>query len=90
MSDLSQKFEDAQERVKGLKSRPDSDALLELYSFYKQATAGDCNIPPPKGMFDLQGKAKHEAWSNRKGLSADKAMQQYIKLVDALVKRDHR
>lgn len=87
MADVSKLFADAQDRVKTLKTKPDNETLLELYSFYKQATEGDCNAPPPKGLFDVAGKAKHEAWSARKGLSSEKAMQQYVKLVDSLLKR---
>jgi diazepam-binding inhibitor (GABA receptor modulating acyl-CoA-binding protein) len=87
MADLSKQFADAQERVKTLKAKPDNETLLELYSFYKQATDGDVNIPPPKGMFDVAGKAKYEAWAARRGMTSDKAMQQYIKLVDSLLAR---
>jgi diazepam-binding inhibitor (GABA receptor modulator, acyl-CoA-binding protein) len=88
MADLANQFAEAQERVKTLKTKPDNDTLLELYSFYKQATEGDCNIPPPKGLFDIAGRAKYEAWIARKGLSNDKAMTQYIKLVNSLLARE--
>ena len=55
--DLSAKFEDAQKRVKELKSAPSNDELLELYAFYKQATVGDVSGSRP-GMLDLKGRAK--------------------------------
>jgi diazepam-binding inhibitor (GABA receptor modulating acyl-CoA-binding protein) len=53
-----------------------NEELLALYGLYKQATVGDVSGPKP-GMFDLKGKAKYEAWTERKGLSKEKAMERY-------------
>lgn len=78
-------FKSAQERVKTLKARPSNDTLLELYSLYKQGTEGDVQGKRP-GMLDLTGKAKFDAWTGRKGMSRDAAMQAYVALVDKLVK----
>jgi acyl-CoA-binding protein len=36
------------------------------------------------GMLDLKGKAKWEAWNNKKGLSKEAAMEAYIALVEKL------
>jgi diazepam-binding inhibitor (GABA receptor modulating acyl-CoA-binding protein) len=77
-------FDDAQERVKVLPQQP-ADVLLELYGLYKQATAGDVNTKRP-GMMDFKGRAKHDAWSSRKGLSKDEAMDKYVETVDRLLK----
>ncbi len=82
--ELPQRFEDAQQRVKTLKSAPSNDTLLELYALYKQATAGDVSGSRP-GMFDLKGRAKFDAWSGKKGVGKDKAMESYVALVDKLV-----
>ena len=41
MTTLEQQFTAAQKEVQSLAERPDNDTLLELYSFYKQATEGD-------------------------------------------------
>jgi len=60
-----------------------NEELLALYALYKQATVGDVSGPKP-GMFDLKGKAKYEAWNGKKGLTKDKAMQQYVALVKKL------
>ena len=30
------------------------------------------------GMFDMKGKAKHDAWTGRKGMSKEDAMKEYI------------
>ena len=75
-------FEAAAERAKGLPTQA-NDVLLELYSLYKQASAGDVSGDKP-GMFDFVGKAKYEAWELRQGMSRDDAMQAYIDLVDKL------
>ena len=76
-------FKDATKRVEKLSSRPSNDQLLDLYAFYKQATAGDVSGDRP-GMFDLKGRAKYDAWAKRKGTSKDDAMKKYVALVDKL------
>jgi acyl-CoA-binding protein len=78
------KFEDAQKRVKELKSAPSNDDLLELYALYKQATTGDVSGSRP-GMMDFKGRAKFDAWAKKKGVGKDRAMEDYVKLVDRLV-----
>jgi len=83
--DLSKRFEDAQARVKKLSATPANDTLLELYALYKQGTAGDVTGSRP-GMFDLKGRAKFDAWSGKKGMSKDAAMEAYVALVDKLAK----
>lgn len=82
--DLAAKFTDAQARVKTLTSAPSNDTLLELYGLYKQATSGDVSGSRP-GMMDFKGRAKFDAWTTRKGMAKDAAMQAYVALVDRLV-----
>lgn len=81
---LDEEFYKAAEEVKDLKSQPSDADLLELYSLYKQVTVGDCNTARP-GMLDFKGKAKWDAWENKKGLDHETAKQQYIAKVEALV-----
>ena len=38
-------------------------------------------------MFDLKGKAKWDAWNERKGMSQDEAKQKYIEYVASLVEQ---
>ena len=82
---LADDFRSAQERVKTLTTRPSNDTLLELYSLYKQATDGDVQGKRP-GMLDLKGRAKYDAWAGRKGLAKEAAMQQYVALVERLLR----
>lgn len=81
--ELAARFEDAQARVKKLSSTPSNDELLQLYAFYKQATAGDVSGSRP-GMLDLKGRAKYDAWSGKKGMKKEDAMEKYVALVDRL------
>ncbi|MBK7975050.1 MAG: acyl-CoA-binding protein [Deltaproteobacteria bacterium] len=84
MSDLAQRFADAQERVKTLPERPDNDTLLELYALYKQGSAGDASGKRP-GMMDFVARAKFDQWAKKKGTSKDDAMNAYVALVDKLL-----
>jgi len=81
--DLNALFMQAVSESKELKDRPSNDTLLQLYSFYKQATEGDANGEAP-GMFDFVAKAKYDAWSSLKGKTKEVAMQDYINLVGKL------
>ena len=86
---LKERFDDAQARVKKLSKTPSNDALLELYGLYKQSTSGDVQGKRP-GMLDPRGRAKFDAWSTRKGMSADQAMEAYVQTVDRLQAADRR
>ena len=79
MSDLAQRFAEAQAKIKPVTGLG-NDTMLELYALYKQATVGNATGDRP-GMLDLRGRAKYDAWAKRKGMSKDAAMQAYIDLV---------
>jgi diazepam-binding inhibitor (GABA receptor modulator, acyl-CoA-binding protein) len=81
---LPEQFTDAQARVKTLTQAPSTSDLLELYALYKQGSSGDVDSKRP-GMLDIKGRAKWDAWSGKKGLSREQAMQAYVALVDRLV-----
>lgn len=81
---LTETFEAAVADSKTLPEKPDNDTLLEIYSLYKQAAAGDAPEKGDYGMFDFVAKAKHEAWSKHRGLSQEKAMEQYVALITKL------
>lgn len=82
MPDLQARFARAQEEVNGLAERPDNETLLKLYALYKQATQGDATGDPPSA-FDFVKRAKFDAWTKMKGVSAKDAMQQYVGLVES-------
>jgi len=79
MSDLAQRFADAQAKIKPVTGLG-NDVLLDLYALYKQATTGNATGDRP-GMLDLRGRAKYDAWAKHKGMSKDAAMEAYISLV---------
>jgi acyl-CoA-binding protein len=80
---LKDDFEASQAKVKTLVSTPSNEFLLELYALYKQATVGDVDGKRP-GMMDFKGRAKYDAWAERKGTSKDDAMTKYVALVEKL------
>ena len=79
MSDLEQRFADAQAKIKPVTGLG-NDVLLDLYALFKQATVGNTTGDRP-GMLDIKGRAKYDAWAKRKGMTKDAAMQAYIDLV---------
>ena len=79
MSDLAQRFTDAQAKIKPVTGLG-NDVLLDLYALYKQATVGNATGDRP-GMLDLKGRAKYDAWAKKKGMTKDAAMQAYIDVV---------
>lgn len=84
---LEEQFAIAQQESRRLKTRPDDDTLLELYSYFKQATEGDVSGDRPSA-FDFVARAKYEAWEARKGMKREAAMRAYVKLVNHLKARD--
>jgi len=83
MADLKKRFEQAVADSKSLPEKPDNQTLLQIYSLYKQATAGDVEGKRP-GFTDMVGRAKWDAWNTLKGKSADEAMQEYVDLIEGL------
>ena len=85
MSDLTERFNQAVAQSKQLTERPDNKTLLKIYSLFKQGTEGD-NTGKRPGFTDLVGRAKFDAWAELKGTSKDKAMTDYIDLINSLKK----
>lgn len=81
---ITEQFTQAVADSKTLAPKPDNDTLLQLYSLYKQATAGDAPEESGAGAFDFVAKFKHEAWRKLQGMDKDAAMQQYVSLVHKL------
>ncbi|WP_088282344.1 acyl-CoA-binding protein [Ideonella sp. A 288] len=83
MADLKARFEKAVADSKNLPEKPDNMTLLQIYSLYKQASAGDVEGKRP-GFTDMVGRAKWDAWNGLKGKSTDDAMQEYVDLIESL------
>jgi len=81
---LSEQFVKAQEESKQLKERPDNETLLKLYALFKQGTSGDAPEEGPSNPFDIVRMAKYQAWSALRGMSAEKAQEDYVALVERL------
>ena len=75
-------FDAALAKVKTLPNQPPK-VLLELYGLFKQATEGDVKGKRP-GMLDMKGRAKYDAWAQRKGMEKTAAEQEYVKVVEGL------
>ena len=80
---LQDDFQNAVSRSRELTQRPSNEDLLNLYALFKQATEGDISGDRPGG-FDFKAIAKFDSWASQKGISADQAMQHYVKLVERL------
>jgi len=79
-------FITATQLIRNIKSRPSNEELLKLYGLYKQATIGN-NLTNKPSVFNIKEKAKWDSWNNEKNKSQDKAKQEYIDLVNILIKK---
>ena len=83
MSQLDKKFNEAAERVKTLKQKPDNRVLLNLYALYKQSTIGSINIDQPWAI-QVEARAKWDAWNSLGQMEKEEAMEKYVELVNSL------
>eukprot|EP00054_Salpingoeca_dolichothecata_P001401 m.19022 g.19022 ORF g.19022 m.19022 type:complete len:690 (-) comp12153_c0_seq1:49-2118(-) len=60
-----------------------TDDKLALYGLFKQVRDGACNTPEPS-MFNLQARAKWQAWQRVSTKSKTQAMQDYLAIIDRL------
>ena len=86
MDELNQAFEQSQQEVKQLPSRPSNDHLLSLYGLFKQATQGDVTGSAPS-VFKMAEHAKYQAWKALAGTDSDDCKQRYIDLVQTLIRQ---
>ncbi|MCB0405049.1 MAG: acyl-CoA-binding protein [Bdellovibrionales bacterium] len=82
--ELRPQFEKAAEDVMKLSERPSNETLLALYALYKQSTDGDVSGKRP-GLMDLKGRKKYDAWAEKKGMSKQAAMKEYVAVVNSLL-----
>lgn len=76
-------LEAAVKRVNALSSAPSTSDMLQLYALYKQASVGDATGSRP-GIFDVKGRAKWDAWAEKKGTPREAAADAYIALARRL------
>jgi diazepam-binding inhibitor (GABA receptor modulator, acyl-CoA-binding protein) len=84
--DLNKEFEEAAAKSKNMTRRPTNEELLKLYALYKQGSEGDVSGERPGG-FDFKGIAKYDSWEELKGMSQDKAKEEYIAFVNKLLQQ---
>ncbi|XP_062839792.1 acyl-CoA-binding domain-containing protein 4 isoform X3 [Anolis carolinensis] len=79
--DCQKQFEAAVRVIQGLPKngayRPSYEEMLRFYSFYKQATVGQCQISRP-GFWDPIGRYKWDAWNRLGKMSKEEAMAAYV------------
>jgi len=75
--EIEKKFGRAATHLQTIASELDPKTLLSFYGLYKQATVGKCNTPKP-GIFNLQAKAKWNAWNDLNDMAMDVAMSRYV------------
>lgn len=64
-----------------------NEQLLNLYSLYKQANEGDNTTAQPS-FYQLEAKAKWNAWNTQKGKSKEQAKQGYVEYALTLIPED--
>ena len=84
--DLNKQFEEAAAKSKEMTRRPTNEELLRLYALYKQGSEGDVSGDRPGG-FDFKAIAKFDSWEELKGMSQDKAKEEYIAFVNKLLQQ---
>ena len=81
---LDIQFKKAYKKASSLEEKLPPDIMLKLYAYYKQAVKGD------KFTFnsnnDLRNAFKFNAWIQLQGMSEDEAKQEYINLVNSIIK----
>ncbi|XP_026316326.1 acyl-CoA-binding domain-containing protein 5 isoform X2 [Hyposmocoma kahamanoa] len=78
---LEEKFNAAVNVIRSLPKsgsyQPSNELMLRFYSYFKQATAGPCDIPKP-GFWDVVNRAKWESWNRLGNMTKEEAMQAYV------------
>ncbi len=86
MRDLDIRFQEAFELASKMEKKLPPDTMLKLYAYYKQAVKGDQfainAYPQAKG---LRSAFKLNAWLQLRGMTADVAKTEYIKLVHSRI-----
>lgn len=85
-SDLDSRFDEAVALATDMtQASLPQDMQLRLYAYYKQATQGNVELNQTSS-FHLRDAFKTNAWMQIKHLSVEDAKEQYISLIQSLVK----
>jgi len=76
---MEETFNMSVDLIKTMSKDLSKEELASVYKYYKQAKVGDININKPS-FFNIKENTKWEAWNSVKGLSKEKAMNEYINL----------
>lgn len=83
-TELNKNFKKAVERASKIQEALPPDTLLRLYAYYKQAIKGD-NFTMNTEQ-NIKSAFKFNAWIQLKGMSEEQAKQEYINLVNSILK----
>jgi len=85
--DLDTRFQEAVEVAsKMTQASLPQDVQLRLYALYKQATYGTLSYNHSES-YDLRNAFKTNAWIQISHLSVDEAKEQYIEMINSLLKK---
>ena len=85
-SDLDSRFDEAVALATDMtQASLPQDVQLRLYAYYKQATQGNVELNQ-NSTFHLRDAFKTNAWMQIKHLSVEDAKEQYISLIQSLIK----
>lgn len=82
-SNLDITFKEAFKQISKLKEAVAPDIMLTLYAYYKQANFGS-NLSFD-GDIDVRNAFKLNAWMQLKGMSSNKAKEEYIELANKVL-----
>lgn len=83
-SHLDIKFQEAFHKMSIIREKLPPDVMLKLYAYYKQATKGDQFSFNANA--DLRSAFKFNAWMQLKGMTEEEAKEEYINLVNTILK----
>lgn len=84
LSELYEKYTCLVEENQETITQMSNEDQLELYSYFKQAENGDCDIEAP-AFYEFRKKSKYDAWNNLKGMNKNDAKKNYIKKAKELL-----
>ncbi|ALU75390.1 acyl-CoA-binding protein [Tenacibaculum finnmarkense] len=86
LNTLDIQFKEAYEKASSIKEKLPPDTMLRLYSYYKQAVKGDMFALNENDNDNLRNSFKFNAWIQLRGMNENQAKQEYINLVNSIIK----